>query len=114
MDERLLAKPLFQATLEDLSIILDDLFTRHGNISPEKLEKPSKKYIYGLAGIQQLLSCSLSTAYRIKKSGVINSAISQVGRIMVIDAELAIDLLKMDTKYLKHPSHRQVFRRRSA
>lgn len=112
MDDRILSKPLFQATLEDLSTILEDLFIRHGNIPPETLEKPSKEFVYGLAGLQQLLGCSHSTAYRIKKSGIINPAISQIGHILVIDAELAIDLLKLDAKYLKHPYHRQAIRKK--
>ena len=61
-----------------------------------KDEEPGKKHlVYGLAGLAKLLGCSQSTAYRIKKSGMLNPAISQVGRLIVIDADLALDLCKL-------------------
>lgn len=59
---------------------------------------PQKHYVYGMKGLALLLGCSLSTANRIKKSGVINSAISQKGKIIVIDADLAMDLLRIQNK----------------
>lgn len=55
---------------------------------------PQKHFIYGMKGLAQLLGCSLSTANRIKKSGVLNAAIVQRGKIIVIDADLALDLLR--------------------
>lgn len=51
-----------------------------------------KKYVYGITGIATLFNCSVSTANRIKSSGVINQAISQNGRTIVVDADLAIKL----------------------
>ena len=54
----------------------------------------SKHYIYGMKELANLLGCSVSTAHRIKKSGVINEAIAQNGKVIVIDADLAIDLMK--------------------
>ena len=57
--------------------------------------KVKKHYVYGLQGICDLLGCSTATAARIKKSGVIDEAISQVGNTIVVDADLAIDLLKV-------------------
>ena len=63
---------------------------------------PQKHYIYGLKGLAQLLGCSLSTANRIKKSGVINAAMAQNGKIIVIDADLAFDLLRVHNKRNKY------------
>lgn len=58
-------------------------------------EAPVKKnYVYGLAGLSKLLGCSMSTAFRIKQSGVIAPAISQSGKLIVTDADLALDLLR--------------------
>ena len=57
--------------------------------------KVKKHYVYGLQGICDLFGCSTATAARIKKSGVIDEAISQVGNTIVVDADLAIDLLKV-------------------
>lgn len=49
---------------------------------------------FGLQGIATIFNCSISTANRIKASGRIDAAISQVGRKMVIDAEKALELMK--------------------
>lgn len=54
-----------------------------------------KNLVYGLAGLSQLLGCSISTAARIKKSGVLDPAIRQTGKIIVVDADLALDLMKI-------------------
>ena len=62
-----------------------------GYDSKELVER--KHLVYGLKGLCKLLGCSMATAYRIKKSGVIDPAISQCGNIIVIDADLALDLL---------------------
>jgi len=65
---------------------------------PHTEDSPKKHYIYGMKGLAQLLGCSLSTANRIKKSGVLNAAIAQKGKIIVIDADLALDLLRTSNK----------------
>ena len=57
-----------------------------------------KHNVYGMQGLADLLGCSLTTASRIKKSGVLDPAISQKGRIIVTDADLALDLLKVSNK----------------
>jgi hypothetical protein len=53
---------------------------------------PTKKYVYGILGIAQLFGCSMPTAHRIKKSGKISKAITQMGRKIIVDAELALEL----------------------
>lgn len=50
------------------------------------------KYVYGIAGIAKLFGCSIPTANRIKKSGKIDQAITQIGRKIIVDAELALEL----------------------
>ena len=57
--------------------------------------KAEKHFVYGYAGLEKLLGISHTTCYRILKSGVIDAAVSQHGKIIVIDADLAIDLLKV-------------------
>ncbi len=57
-----------------------------------------KHYVYGLKGLCMLLGCSLSTAARIKKSGAIDAATSQQGKIVIFDADLVIDLLNVQNK----------------
>lgn len=55
---------------------------------PEK----AKRLVYGIAGIAQLFNCSMTTANRIKASGRIDAAITQYGRIIVVDADKALVL----------------------
>ena len=68
-----------------------------GYDEPQPMEV-KKHLVYGLQGLCDLLGCSMSTAARIKKSGVIDAAISQAGKIIVIDADLALDLLNSRQK----------------
>src|SRR5690554_4427856 len=53
---------------------------------------PTPKHVHGLAGIASLFGCSIPTAYRIKKSGIIDAAITQIGRKIVVDAPKALEL----------------------
>lgn len=64
-------------------------------VPPTVIDTTSEKYVYGIAGIQEIYGCSKSTANRIKKSGNIDKAISQTGRTIVIDRELALKLFKL-------------------
>jgi DNA invertase Pin-like site-specific DNA recombinase len=64
------------------------------NKKPEivSLNNSTKKHVYGIAGIARLFGCSIPTANRIKKSGKIDKAITQIGRKIIVDAELALEL----------------------
>ena len=55
------------------------------------------KYVYGLKGLAELLGCCKQTAFNIKKSGCIAPAIKQVGRLLIIDADLALKLASRKT-----------------
>ena len=57
-------------------------------------QSSNKKYVQGIKGIACLFGCSKSTAQRIKKSGIIDDAITQVGRKILVDADLALHLVK--------------------
>lgn len=87
---------LIQMTPDEFFDRLKECFAE-AMFAPEPNEgvKIKKHYVYGLQGICDLLGCSTATASRIKKSGVIDAAISQVGNTIVVDADLAIDLLKI-------------------
>ena len=65
--------------------------------------KNDKHFVYGLAGIADLFGCSKTTANRIKQSGKINSAITQLGNLIVVDAEMALELA--DKKQIKINHH---------
>ena len=55
---------------------------------PQPVTDTERKYVYGILGIAKLFGCSLPTANRIKKSGKIDKAITQIGRKIIVDAEL--------------------------
>ena len=94
-----LSKPLFQCTLGEFRAMLLDVKMNY--LLEPSSDKASKHYVYGIAGIAELFGCSEATANRIKSSGEIDDAISQIGGIIVVDAEYALDLLKISKKYRK-------------
>ena len=57
-----------------------------------------KNLVYGLEGIKTIFGCSTTTAWRIKNSEWIRPAISQVGRKIVVDADLALELANENTQ----------------
>ena len=77
-------------TVAELIELIDNQLNKRGG---DVLKPQQKKYYYGISGIAELLHCSLATANRIKGSGVIDKAISQVGKIIIVDAELALQLI---------------------
>ena len=90
--EELLRKPLWQMTGEEF-LYLQNSSHQGGNYVPAPVDETSKKrYEYGIRGIAKIFGCSIPTANRIKKSGKINSAIIQIGRKIIIDADLALQL----------------------
>lgn len=59
--------------------------------SPAAQAAPARRYVYGIKGIMQLFGVSNVTAQRYKR-GIIREAVSQNGRIIVVDADLALQL----------------------
>ena len=87
-------KALISCTVEEfLDAVADRLAQMMGDYQEEQGKK--RNLVYGLAGLSELLGCSISTAARIKKSGVLDPAIRQTGKIIVVDADLALDLMKI-------------------
>ena len=84
------SKLLWQMTGEEFLFLQQngqEQFERHSNVAA-----PSKKHVYGIRGIAKLFGCSIPTANRIKQSGKIDRAITQIGRKIIVDAELALEL----------------------
>ena len=89
---QLLQKPIAMMTGEELCL---DRITKSVE-STEKATSPiaPKGNYYGIEGIARVFGCSVPTANRIKKSGIIDKAITQIGRKIVVDADLALSLAK--------------------
>ena len=78
--QELLSKPVWQMTGEEFIML-----SRHASGQPEAQPQP-------VTDTAKLFGCSLPTANRIKKSGKIDKAITQIGRKIIVDAELALEL----------------------
>lgn len=90
--EQLLARPLWMLTGEEFIFLL---LNKENMLEKPSVEvAPEKHYEYGIEGLARVFGCSIPTANRIKKSGIIDEAISQIGRKIVVDAELALTLAK--------------------
>ncbi|NDV56726.1 DUF3853 family protein [Bacteroides sp. 519] len=83
-------KPIWQMTGEELLCLLQNEGVKEQTVSP--VIDTAKRYVYGIAGIARLFGCSIPTANRIKQSGKIAKAITQIGRKIIVDAELALEL----------------------
>lgn len=82
---------------ELLELIARENFRIYTEVDVTK--EPERKYVYGRAGIAELFKCSLTTASRIKTSGLIDGAYKQIGRKIIVDAEKALELAaKRDKK----------------
>lgn len=84
-------KPVAMMTGEELEFLVD---SRMAAWVSEIANLAQKRVYYGIEGIAQLFGCSVPTANRIKKSGVIDDAITQIDRQIVIDGALALKLAK--------------------
>jgi hypothetical protein len=88
MNTPLLDRPLFSLTVGEFL----DLLKEYDKPVVMDFTKKDEKYVYGIDGIAELFKCSRKTAQRIKSSGRIDKAIKQLGRKIVVDAKLALEL----------------------
>ena len=71
---------------------LMELLNLQPTVVVDNTSSSGKRLEYGYGGIQRIFNCSNTTAWKIKKSGVIDKAITQWGRQIVIDIDLALEL----------------------
>lgn len=86
--------PICKMDGKDLVYLIKGVLSEQIKQPTSESQKEEKHFVYGVKGIAQLFGCSKSTAARIKNSGVINDAITQVGRKIIVDAEKALALIK--------------------
>lgn len=84
-------KPIWQMTGEEFLYLQQSTGVVATTPTP-LIDSTVKKHVYGIVGIARLFGCSMPTANRIKKSGKIDQAITQIGRKIIVDAELALEL----------------------
>ena len=89
--KQLVQKPIAMMTGEELTFLLNSSMEAKAN---EQTPVVQKRTYYGIEGIAQVFGCSVPTANRIKRSGIIDAAITQVGRKIIVDADKALALAK--------------------
>ena len=89
--KQLLQKPIAMMTGEELTFLLNSSMEARAN---EQTPVVQKRTYYGIEGIAQVFGCSVPTANRIKRSGIIDAAITQIGRKIIVDADMALALAK--------------------
>ena len=85
-----LDKPLWQLTTGEFL----ELIGKTPTVTVDNMPTKERRLVYGIPGIAQIFNCSMTTAKRIKASGKISRAITQHGRMIVVDADMALDLMK--------------------
>ncbi len=84
-----LEKPLWQLSVGEFIKLLESQTPTAPTV---EVEDRAPDYEYGIAGIAKIFRCSDSSAKRIKASGIIDGAIKQHGRLIVIDRKMALEL----------------------
>ena len=81
--------PVAALTVGDLK----DLIRELKDITPgSKAQRPQgKRLVYGIKGIEELFGCSHATAQHYKNT-ILQDAITQNGRKIVVDADYALEL----------------------
>lgn len=92
IDEKENTRPLSSLSVGELMEILDGHFKASGDPCIQaNPQLPPRRLVYGLRGIQTLFNCSHRTAFLYKRD-IIREAVSQNGRKIVVDADLALKL----------------------
>lgn len=81
--------PIAMLTVGQLKSVLETTVAAQPSMPTSNSEK---KYEYGIRGLARIFGCSVATAHRIKRSGRIDGAIKQIGRKIIVDVDLALEL----------------------
>lgn len=87
-------KPIMMLTVGELMELLLPVIGPQADGSEAKAAEQGKKYVYGVAGLAKLLGCSIATAQRRISSGKIDECIIRSGRLIMIDKEAVLKVLK--------------------
>lgn len=98
--EELLQKPIITMKGDEFIFLLSNLsLLTKAEVKP--VESKPKNLVHGIPGIASIFGCSIPTANRIKKSGIIDDAISQHNRTIVVDVDKALQLVAESKKEKK-------------
>ncbi|AQW96144.1 DUF3853 family protein [Elizabethkingia anophelis] len=83
--------PIWQLTVAELVELLDS-GKKDSKDQLSVIKEEKKEYVYGISGLAKILGCSKNHAGRLKSSGLLDGAILQNGRKIIIDKEKALEL----------------------
>lgn len=83
----ILQKRAIDVTVEELADVICS------KLANNSTEKNTKKMLKGIAGIQEIFHCCKSKASKIRRSGILDPAITQTGRDFLIDSDKALELM---------------------
>lgn len=83
--------PIWQLTVAEFREIIHE-----GTQQPATPEPAIADHecVYGIAGLAELIGASKTTAQKLKSSGELNTAITQIGRKIIINKKIALQILK--------------------
>ena len=93
---------LNSSAIVTVQMTVEEYLEREAQKTQQPEPAKSRNLVYGLKGIQQLFDCKTTTAWRIKNSEWIKPAITQVGRKIVVDADLALELAHQNTERITY------------
>lgn len=91
--ENLMDKPIVTMSGAELVSLITESVTTMIQESQTGVPTINQRYYHGIGGLAQVLGCSVPTANRIKKSGALDGAISQIGRKIIVDGNKALELM---------------------
>lgn len=84
--------PIWQLTIDQFKELLSSSQPAK-SVNEEINQTPPKRYVHGVCGIKNLFNCSYPTAHKLKET-IIKPAVSQQGKVIIVDADLAIKLFQ--------------------
>ena len=89
--------PIAMLTVGQLRSVLDSSL-KERTVKPEETDTTApKRYVHGIVGIKNLFNVSYPTAYKMKQT-ILRPAISQQGRVILTDVDLALKIFKEHEK----------------
>jgi hypothetical protein len=86
--------PLWKLTAGEFLELIERAKQKAGEEPVKVTDYTGDRYVHGISGIARLLGCSKTTVWQYRQEGWLNPAISQLGRNIICDASLALELFK--------------------
>ena len=93
--------PIWQLTVGEIKDLIQE--TTGAKTEPKELQATGG-YVYGIAGLAELIGASKTTAQKLKSSGLLDKAITQIGNKIITNKKIAIEILS--NRKLKNQSIR--------